>query len=260
MRVDKPHQPIEEQLIRYRIEKKMAGRRDLMLHGLVYVAVALIVLLNQPGLMNSGDLPILGGLWTIPLILHGLRYYYRCGPGAARRADEIESAIDEQQERSALDDEEELLLEERVSKRVTARRVLVAHGLFSLMFLAVYLPFAFHELRLLPDDVQGYLTAVFSGFGLIFALHATRFFFVHGRTPAGRALKIDAEIEREWHQSRQRSRERRAGYAAASDDDAIAALELGDKHGRRMRLSAEGELELLADERADSAQASMGQA
>ena len=31
---------IEEELIRYRIEKRMAGRRDLLPHLLVYVAVA----------------------------------------------------------------------------------------------------------------------------------------------------------------------------------------------------------------------------
>lgn len=73
-----PQQSIEEQLIRYRIEKKLAGRRDLLLHGLVYIAVAVIVLLSQPGLTNLLGMTILGW-WTIPLILHGLRYYYRCG-------------------------------------------------------------------------------------------------------------------------------------------------------------------------------------
>jgi len=256
--VAKPQQSIEEQLIRYRIEKKLAGRRDLMLHGLVYVAVALIVLLNQPGLMNSGDLPIFGGLWTIPLILHGLRYYYRCGPGAARRADEIERAIDEQLERSALDEEEEILIEDRADKRITARRIMVAHGLASALFLAMYVPFITNQSPFF--DMPAHLIQLFVYFGAAFALHATRFFFVHGRTPAGRALKIDAEVEREWHKSRERSRERRAGYEAASGADAIAALELGAGHGRRMRLSDEGELELFADELPDSAQASMGKA
>ena len=31
----------------------MAGRRDLLLHGVVYVGVAVIVLLNQPWLVNT---------------------------------------------------------------------------------------------------------------------------------------------------------------------------------------------------------------
>jgi len=230
---------IDAELIRYRIERRMAGRRDLLLHLLVYIGVAILFRLNVTGIDQAGYY-FLGGLWTIPLVLQALRYYYRCGPGAAARADEIESAIDEQQDRSALDDEEELLIEERVSKRVTARRVLVAHGLFSLMFLAVYLPFAFQELALLPDDVQGYLTAIFSGFGLIFALHALRFFFVHGRSPVGRALKIDAEIEREWHRSRERARTRPALYDLERESP---ALDLGEVGGRRLRLTAEGEFD-----------------
>ena len=229
---------IDAELIRYRIEKQMAGRRDLVLHLLVYVGVAILFRLNVPWFNSFLDYVYLGGLWTIPLILHALRYYYRCGPGASRGADEIERAIDEQRERTALDEDEELQIEERVSKRVTARRVLMAHGLFSLMFLAVYLPFAFHELQLLPNDVPGYLTAIFSGFGLAFALHAIRFFFVHGRSPVGRALKIDAEIEREWLQSRERGR--RNLYKM---EDESAALELGEVRGRRLRLNAEGEFD-----------------
>lgn len=250
---------IEEQLIRYRIEKKLAGRRDLLLHGVVYIAVAVIVLLNQPGLMNLQDMPMLGGLWTIPLILHGLRYYYRCGPGAIQRADEIERAIDDQLGRAALDEDEEVLIEERVGKRITARRIVVAHALTSGLFFAIYVPFWSIQWA----GYSGYLahlTQLFSWLVLAFALHFSRFFFVHGRTPQGRALKIDAEVERAWHRSRERGRDRRAGFEAGESDGATAALELGDGRGRRMRLSDEGEFEQLVDESVDRAQAGTGRA
>lgn len=244
---------IEEQLIRYRIEKKMAGRRDLLLHGAVYIAVAVIFLLSQPGLVNMGDLPMLGGLWTIPLLLHGLRYYYRCGPGAIHRADEIERAIDDQLERTALDEDEEVLIEDRVGKRITARRLVVAHALTSGIFFAIYVPFWSIQWAEYPGYLA-HLTQLLSWLVLAFALHFSRFFFVHGRTPGGRALKIDAEVEREWHRSRERGRDRRAGFEAGESDDASAALELGDGSGRRLRLSDEGELEQLVDESVDSAQ------
>ena len=242
MRVDKPQQSIEEQLIRYRIEKKMAGRRDLLLHVVVYLAVALIILLNQPGLVNQHDLPILGALWTMPLILHGLRYYYRCGPGAIRRADEIERAIDDQLERTSLDEEEEVLIEERVGKRITARRVVVAHALTSAIFFATYVPFWLSQWAGHPG-YMAHLTQLFSWLCIAFALHLSRFFFVHGRTPLGRALKIDAEVEREWHRSRERSRQRRDNFENVSGDEAATVLALSSGDGRRMRLSDEGELE-----------------
>ncbi len=251
--MEKPQVSIEEQLIRYRIEKRMAGRRDLMLHGVVYVAVALIVLLSQPWLMNLADMVILGFLWTMPLILHGLRYYYRCGPGAIRRADEIERAIDGQLERAALDDEEEVLIEERVGKRITARRVLVAHALTSGLFFAVYAPFWASQWAGYPGYAE-HLTQLFSWLCIAFALHFCRFFFVHGRTPAGRALKIDAEVEREWHRSRERSRQRRASYETA-DNEVVAALELGDGRGRHMRLSDEGEFERPVERHAGAGRA-----
>ena len=126
---------IDAELIRYRIEKRMAGRRDLLLHVLVYIGVALVYLLTN-AIHNPYEYFIFGVLWSIPLALHALRYYYRSGPGAFRRADEIERAIDEQLERTALDEDEELLIEERVSKRVLARRILAAHGLTSVYVLA----------------------------------------------------------------------------------------------------------------------------
>lgn len=248
-----PQQSIEEQLIRYRIEKKMAGRRDLMLHGVVYVAVAAIMLLSQPW-MRLADLVIPGCVWTIPLILHGLRYYYRCGPGAIRRADEIERAIDAQLERTALDEDEELLIEDRVGKRITARRLVVAHALTSGIFFAIYALFWLSQWAGYPGHME-HLTHLFSWLALAFALHFSRFFFVHGRTPAGRALKVDAEIEREWHRSRERSRERRAGYGAPDSDEAESALELGDGRGRRMRLSDEGEFEQPVEQHAGTGRA-----
>ena len=232
----------------------MAGRRDLLLHGVVYIAVAVILLLSQPGLMNQTDLPILGGLWTIPLILHGLRYYYRCGPGALARADEIERAIDEQLERTALDEDEEFLIEERVAKRITARRLVVAHALtsaFSSRIRAMVVEPMGRESRLrgaLDPTLLPWLV-------LAFALHFSRFFFVHGRTPLGRALKIDGEVEREWHRSREHGR-----YDAADSDDETTALELGDGSGRRLRLSDEGELEQLVDQAAGSARSRAGTA
>ncbi len=249
-----PRYSIEEQLIRYRIEKKMAGRRDLLLHAVVYIAVAAIVLWSQPWLMNLRDLTVLGALWTIPLALQVLRYYYRSGPGAARRADEIERAIDDQLERTALDEEEEILIEDRVGKRITARRLVVAHGLTSALLISII---AWND-WLTPFDFSDSFYRAAEVFLIAFTLHFCRFFFVHGRTPGGRALKIDAEVEREWHRSRQRSRERRAGYEAAANDIATNSLELGDGRDRRLRLNDEGELEQWADERTDSAQSGAG--
>lgn len=246
-----PRYSIEEQLIRYRIEKKMAGRRDLLLHAVVYIAVAAIVLWSQPWLMNARDLTVLGALWTIPLILHGLRYYYRCGPGASRRADEIERAIDDQLERTGLDEEEEILIEDRIGKRITARRLVMAHGLTSALLFSLIAWDAWLSSFYFSDSVYRAAAVLL----IAFALHFCRFFFVHGRTPAGRALKIDAEVEREWHRSRQRSRERRAGYEAAANDIATNAPELGDGRGW---LNDEGEFEFLVDERSDSAQAGTG--
>ena len=246
-----PRYSIEEQLIRYRIEKKMAGRRDLLLHAVVYIAVAAIVLSSQPWLINARDLTTLGALWTIPLILHGLRYYYRCGPGASRRADEIERAIDDQLERTGLDEEEEILIEDRIGKRITARRLVMAHGLTSALLFSLIAWDAWLSSFYFSDSFYRAAEVLL----IAFALHFCRFFFVHGRTPAGRALKIDAEVEREWHRSRQRSRERRAGYEAAANDIATNALELGDGRGW---LNDEGEFEFLVDARSDSAQAGTG--
>ena len=92
----------------------------------------------------------MGIAWTIPLVLHALRYFYRSGPGARRRADEMAAAIDEQGGAAALDEDEELLIEERVSKRVMARRLIVAHGVTSAMlFGTIWLVSAERGLELL---------------------------------------------------------------------------------------------------------------
>lgn len=252
-RMDNRLQSIEEQLIRHRIEKRMAGRRDLLLHLLVYVAVAVIARVNLYW-YDLKDILMLGGLWTIPLVLHGLRYWYRCGPGAASRADEIERAIDEQLKHSALDEDEEIRIEERVDKRITARRVIVAHGMAAAMV------FALVVMEVLPDpNVYDMYHVYRVAIALIiaFGLHFLRFFFVHGRTPEGRALKIERAVEREWHRSRQRNLERRSQYEAAADDDLRNMLALGESGGRRLQLNAEGEFAEPLDERGLNRQAAL---
>ena len=227
---------IERELIRHRLEKRMAGRRDLLLHFIVYIAIAVIYWTNTTW-YRVDDLIILGTLWSMPLVLHGLRYYYRCGPGAIARADEIESAIELAAGGSALDEEEEMLIEERAVKRINARRVVAAHFVTASILVALLLGLVW----LNPD--QPYSNAdrlnVSTYFALAFALHSVRFFFVHGRTPAGRALKIEGEIEREWHQSRQRRED--------ANEGAVALRDLGELSGRRVRLNPEGELENGAD-------------
>lgn len=230
---------IDAELIRYRIKKRMAGRRDLLLHLLLYIGVAAIFGANFIWL-STREYILFGGFWTMPLVLHGLRYYYRCGPGAVARADEIELAIDEQLGRTGLNEDEELLIEERVSKRVTARRVLVAHALVSSLCLLLYIPMLVTDPRPYPIDYTQQVLQVLGWFGLAFGLHATRFFFVHGRSPVGRALKIDAAVEEEWHRSRERSRARRERYAG---EDESPALDLGEWRGKRLRLTAEGEFD-----------------
>ena len=81
-------------------------------------------------------------------------------------------------------------------------------------------------------------------FATAFGLHAVRFFFVHGRSPGGRALKIDAELERAWHRSRERSRARRELYAG---HDEFGGQALAEISGSRLRLTGEGELEEISD-------------
>ena len=198
--MSEPPGSIERELIRHRIEKRMAGRRDILLHLVIYVALALIYLFNTPPQLPQHYI-LLGGLWTIPLFLHGLRYYYRCGPGAAARADEIENAIEDQAGRTALDEEEEMLIEERAEKRISARRVVAAHIVSAALLLGLLwlLPVIWtRPMFNLPD-----LGMISQWWGIALALHVSRFFFVHGRTAEGRALKIDSEVDRLWSLSRE---------------------------------------------------------
>lgn len=234
---------IDEALIRYRIEKRLAGRRDLLLHLFVFLGVALLFRLNVAWLDWQGY-TLLGGVWAIPLAWHALRYYHRCGPGAFRRADEIERAIDEQMERAGADEDDELLIEERVSRRVAARRILAAHGMTSVMLLLSYLPVAIRDGMAFRFDAGEHIMELAGFMGLAFALHFLRFFFVHGRTPAGRALKIDAEIEKRWHRSWANSRARRKEHEREG-----MAMDLGDVRGSRLRLSDDGEVEVAFDGR-----------
>ena len=159
----------------------MAGRRDLLLHFVAYVVIAVIFWGNVTW-YNLQDLLIPGVLWTIPLLLHGLRYYYRCGPGAIARADEIESAIEEQASRTALDEAEEMLIEERAEKRIAARRILAAHFVTASVLVALL----FSLVWLNPDQFNTNVSRLNAStmFGIAFALHFVRFFFVHGRTSA----------------------------------------------------------------------------
>lgn len=223
---------IEREFIRHRIEKRMAGRRDLLLHLVIYLVLALIYLLNTLPLLPPQHYILLGGLWTIPFILHGLRYYYRCGPGAIARADEIERAIADQAGSTALDEEEEMLIEERAEKRISARRVVAAHLLSAALLLGLlwFLTVIWtRPMFNLPD--LGMITELW-GIGLV--LHVIRFFFVHGRTAEGRALKIESEVDRLWSLSRE-------AISLRPADVADAVVDLADADGRRLRLNAEGE-------------------
>lgn len=224
----------QEELIRYRIEKRMAGRRDILLHVVVYVLVLALVLISAPWWDKSSQF-FFTIIWSIPLALQFLRYYYQNGAGAGKRADEIEREIKRQQELTPLDEDEEFLIEERVSKKITARRGIIVHFIVMLSVLVAvwahalsnwpgsYLP------EFLFDQTAAWLT--------IFVLHWLRFYFVHGKTAGGRALKIETEIERQWHNSRARSRARRLALHAIDDELDDSAL-----HEQRFRISEEGEL------------------
>ncbi|MCY3918012.1 MAG: hypothetical protein OXG49_18565 [Chloroflexi bacterium] len=222
---------IEREFIRHRIETRMTGRRDLLLHLAIYLALAIIYLLNTPAQLPQHYI-VIGGLWTIPLILHGLRYYYRCGPGAVARADEIEGAIEEQANRTALDEEEEMLIEERAEKRISARRAVAAHILSAALLLGLLWLLTviwIEPMFNVPD-----LGLISQYWGIALALHVIRFCFVHGRTAEGRALKIDSEVDRLWSLSRE-------AISARPADLAGDVFDLGDADGRRLRLNAEGE-------------------
>ena len=227
----------QEEVIRYRIEKRMAGLRDVFLHIVVYVLVLGGVWIYTPWWDTSARI-LFAILWAIPLVLQFLRYYHQNGAGARRRVAEIERAINQQLELSALNEEEELLIEERITRKISARRWIVAHFLVMAPLLAVIWagsliddPWRFDADSLIDQ------TAAWMG---VFFLHWLRFYFVHGKTADGRASKIEREIERQWHHARGRARERRNilenGAEEASADDR-GSLSLG-----RLRLTDEGEL------------------
>lgn len=205
----------QEELIRHRIEKRLAGRRDLILHATVYVLVMVLIRISVPW-WDLRDLAIFGGFWAIPLLLNALRYYYQCGPGLRKRAQAIDEELDRYDELSALDDDEELLIEDRVAKRFKARRLVVAHLLVMLPFLSLW----WLE-RVTADGGMWYMQDLIHTtqiWAIAFLAHWMRFYFVHGRGPAGRALKIDDEIERQWHLVRDRRRERQQIFEIAADE------------------------------------------
>ena len=230
----------QEQLIRYRIEKRLAGRRDLLLHALVYALVLAGAFVNLPW-WDASTWLFFAAFWAIPLLLQFLRYYYQNGRGAKNRAVEIERQLD----LTALDEEEEALVEERIGKRITARRLLVAH----LLTIALTLPLLWLEAqsRGLAYFDQLNLTRITTIWGAAGILHLLRFYIVHGKTAAGRALKIEREVERQWHRSLAQARGRRYSLEALEAPDLI---EENDDFGidgdlitlRSARITAEGEL------------------
>lgn len=224
----------QEELIRYRIERRMAGRRDILLHVLVYVLVLALALISVTW-RDTASAANFAIIWAIPLLLQFLRYYHQNGAGARKRAAEIELEIEGLSESSALDEDEEFLIEDRISRKSTARGFIIAHVLvMAPVLVVVWLNLASNLYRWYEADYLINLSLIWFA---IFALHWLRYYFVHGRTNGGRALKIETEIERQWHESRVRSRARRLALHAADDEvDDSALLEQG------VRISEEGEL------------------
>ena len=189
----------QEELIRHRIEKRMSGRRDLILHAIVYVLVMVLIRVSVPW-WDLRAMSIFGAFWAIPLALNALRYYYQCGPGLRKRAQAIDQELDRYAEITTLDDDEEQLIEERVAKKFKARRIVAGHLLVMVSALAILWFDALSQgIRL---ELAYYRTDLFHFtqiWGIAGLAHWLRFYFVHGRGPAGRALKIENEIERQWH-------------------------------------------------------------
>ncbi len=224
----------QEELIRYRIERRMAGRRDILLHLLAYVLVLILVLIDQIG-WDTASQATFAILWAIPLLLQFLRYYHQNGPGARKRAEEIEGEIERLSELGALDEEEEFLIEDRLSRKATARGFIIAHFLvMAPVLVIIWLHFAAYLYRW---NEMGYLINLSLIWSAIFGLHWLRYYFVHGKTNDGRALKIEKELERQWHKSRVRSRARRLASHVTDDElDDSTLLEQG------FHISEEGEL------------------
>ena len=228
----------QEELIRYRIARRMAGRRDVLLHVVVYVLVLALALISEFSwdIYSRVSIAI---IWAIPLFLQFLRYNHQNGPGARKRAAEIEGEIERQSELSALDEEEEYLIEDRLSRKATARSFILAHLLVMVpvlgimwMFLAAD-PYRWYIPNYLINQTLAWLA--------IFGLHWLRYYFVHGKTNFGRSLKIENELDRQWHLSRRRLRERRQKLEQGDDDDAIAVGRVATV-SEQLAISDEGEL------------------
>ncbi|MCY4069800.1 MAG: hypothetical protein OXG60_00725 [Chloroflexi bacterium] len=228
----------QEELIRYRVERRMAGRRDILLHVLVYVLVLALVLISLPW-WDTASQALFAILWGIPLALQFLRYYHQNGPGARKRAAEIEAEIERLSELSALDEEEEFLIEDRISRKAAARGFIIAHFLVMAPVLTViWLDFTVRAYRwYIPDYLINQTLAWFA----IFGLHWLRYYLVHGKTNGGRALKIERELERQWHLSRQRMRQRRQ-LLERGDDEHAATIGRSATASQNLAISDEGEL------------------
>ena len=241
----------QEELIRHRIEKRLSGRRDLFLHLLVYVLVMVLVWISVPW-WELRALALFGVLWAIPLALNVLRYYYQCGPGISKRAEAIDQELERYLELTSLDDEEELLIEDRVARKFKARRLVVAHLLVMLPMLAVLWLEAITAVGGMWNI--GNLIDITQIWGIAFLMHWLRFYFVHGRGPAGRALKIEKELERQWHLSRDRRHERRLIFEA-SNDVSGATVDLDRVREGQSLITADGELvdeRILLDEASEA--------
>ena len=149
---------------------------------------------------------------------------------------------------------EELLIEDRVIKKFTARRFIAGHLIVMVGVLGVIWAERINYgsgFYYTQDLVT--MTQIWGG---AFLLHWLRFFFVHGRGPAGRALKIEKEVERQWHLSRGRRRERREIFEAA-DDEIAATVDLDRVREGQSLVTDDGELidDRVLLEAAGSAQA-----
>ena len=228
----------QEELIRFRIEKRMAGRRDIILHVIVYLLVLVGVFINVPW-WDTASQGFFAILWGIPLALQFLRYYYQNGAGARKRAEEIEREIERLSEMSAVDEDEEFLIEERLSRKASARSFVSGHLLVLVSVLGVvWLQEAANPYRWY---IPGYLINQTLAWLAIFGLHWLRYYFVHGKTNGGRSLKIEQELERQWHLSQQRLRERRQLLEQSDDEDAYSVGRVVSG-SQRLAISDEGEL------------------
>ncbi len=98
--------------------------------------------------------------------------------------------------------------------------MLVARTLTTRMIFAIYAPSWLSQLAGYPGAMAR-LTQLFSRLLIAVALHFSRFFFVHGRTPAGRALKIEAKIEQHLRELRREKRQRVSTLRDVSGDSAM---------------------------------------